>query len=274
VRNIGGTTAVWLPGITLMGAGLCFSNGRSALSVTVTNPTQLSSIAPRDNESTCAQVTSLFKDPWLKGYVRGKLRIDPMYGAVFECLRESRLPILDLGCGIGILLYYLRHRGLQLPMIGVDWDAGRIAVAQQIAQAGYQNLNFIHQDARKPIQFQGHVLMLDLLHYIEDDGQRRLLQTVAASIAPGGSAVIRQCPRDSSNRFILTNVVERLGHALRWHKGNTINFPTHETIAQPFRGRGFIEEIYPMWGRTPFNNYLFVFRRPKDNDSSSGTMNG
>jgi O-methyltransferase involved in polyketide biosynthesis len=156
-------------------------------------------------------------------------------------------------------------------MIGVDWDAGRIAVAQQVAQAYNQNLSFIHQDARTPIQFQGHMVMLDLLHYINDDDQRRLLDTVAASIAPGGVAVIRQCPRDSSNRFKLTNVVERLAHALHWHKGSTINFPTREMIAKPFRARGFTEEIFPMWGGTPFNNYLFVFRRPKDNDSSGGT---
>ena len=209
----------------------------------------------------------------MKEYVRGKLRIDPMYGAVFECLRGPSLPILDLGCGIGILLYYLRHRGLHVRIIGVDWDAGRIAVAKQVAQAGYQDLSFIHQDARQPIQFQGQVVMLDLLHYIDHDDQRQLLDTVAASIAPGGGAVIRQCPRDSSCRFKLTNAVERLGHVLRWHKGSTINFPTRETIARPFQERGFTEEILPMWGGTPFNNYLFVFRRPKDHDSSSSTMN-
>jgi 2-polyprenyl-3-methyl-5-hydroxy-6-metoxy-1,4-benzoquinol methylase len=196
-----------------------------------------------------------------------------MYEVVFERLRGSSLPILDLGCGIGILPYYLRQRGLQSRMIGVDWDAGRIAVAQQVAQAGFQNLSFIHQDARTPIQFQGHVAMLDLLHYINDDDQRRLLDTVAASIAPGGVAVIRQCPRDSSNRLKLTHVTERFARALRWHKGSTVNFPTRETIAQPFRARCFSEEILPMWGWTPFNNYLFVFRRPKNSDSSAGTMN-
>ena len=237
----------------------------------MTKPKQISTTVPQDHESACAQVTSLFKGQWLKGYVRGKLRIDPMYGVVFESLRGSSLPILDLGCGIGILAYYLRQRGLQPRMIGVDWDAGRIAVAQQIARACDQNLSFFHQDARTPIQFKGHVVMLDLLHYINDDDQRRLLDMVAASIAPGGVAVIRQCPRDSSNRFKLTNVVERLARALHWHKGSTINFPTRETIAKPFRARGFTEEIFPMWGGTPFNNYLFVFRRPKDNDSSGGT---
>ena len=94
---------------------------------------------------------------------------------------------------------------------------------------------------------------------------------VAASIAPGGVAVIRQCPRDSSNRFKLTSVAEYFLRALRWQKVSTINFPTRETIAKPFRARGFTEEILPMWGGTPFNNYLFVFRRPKDNDVSGGT---
>lgn len=186
-----------------------------------------------------------------------------MYGIVFDYLHRTNLPVLDLGCGVGILLYYLRYRGLQVPMTGVDWDGGRIAVLQQIAHADYRNLSFIHQDVRKPIRFQGHVTMLDLLHYIDDVDQRRLLNMVAASITPGGAAFIRQCPRDASTRFKLTNVVERLGHALCWHKGSTITFPTRETIAQPFRERGFIEEILPMWGSTPFNNYLFVFRRPE-----------
>jgi hypothetical protein len=82
--------------------------------------------------------------------------------------------------------YYLRHRGIQPQMTGVDWDAGRIAVMQ-----------------------------------------------------------------------------------LCWHKGSTITFPTRETFAQPFRECGFFEEIIPMWGRTPLNNYLFVFRRPGNNHSSS-----
>lgn len=235
----------------------------------MTNAQNISMTAPYDQESACAHVTSLFNGTWLKRYVRSKLRLDPMYGAVFERLRGSSLPILDLGCGVGILPFYLRQRGLQQPMVGVDWDGERIAVAQQIAEVGYRNVNFIHQDAQTPIQFQGHVVILDLLHYMNDEDQRRLLVTVAASIPPGGIAVIRECPRDSSNRFKLTNVMERLARVMRWQKASTINFPTREAIAQPFQARGFTQEILPMWGRTPFNNYLFVFRRHKDNDLSS-----
>ena len=79
----------------------------------------MSTTALHDHESARASVTSLYGNRWLKGYVRGKLRIDPMHGMVFEYLRETSLPILDLGCGIGILLYYLCHRGLQLRAVGV-----------------------------------------------------------------------------------------------------------------------------------------------------------
>ncbi len=72
----------------------------------------MSSTAPHDHESACAEVPSRFRCPWLKGYVRGKLRINPIYGVVFECFCGSSLPILDLGCGLAILPFYLCHRGL------------------------------------------------------------------------------------------------------------------------------------------------------------------
>lgn len=68
-------------------------------------------------------------------------------------------------------------------------------------------------------------------------------------------------------------MVEGLACVLRWHKGSTINFPARETIVQPFHTRGFTVEIFPMWGWTPFNKYLFVCRRPTDNALSGGMMN-
>ncbi|MEO8327872.1 MAG: hypothetical protein ABI618_18630, partial [Nitrospirota bacterium] len=118
-----------------------------------------------------------------------------------------------------------------------------------------------------------HVVMLDILHDINEDDQRRLLNMVATSIAPGGIAATRQCPWNSSNRFKLTNVVDRLVCVLRWHKSRTINLPVRETIVQPFHARGFTEEIFTIWGWTPFNKYLFVFRRSTDNALSGGMMN-
>ena len=39
---------------------------------------------PHDHEPARASGTSLYGNRWLKGYVRGKMRIDPMYGSVYE----------------------------------------------------------------------------------------------------------------------------------------------------------------------------------------------
>ena len=43
-------------------------------------------------------------------------------------------------------------------------------------------------------------------------------------------------------------------------------FPTRAAIVSAFDG--FSSEVVPMFGRTPFNNYLFVFKR-----ASPGTTN-
>ena len=59
---------------------------------------------------------------------------------------------------------------------------------------------------------------------------------------------------------------ETFARGVRWLKAERLNFPRRETIVEAFRG--FESEIVPLWGRTPFNNYLFVFKR-----ASSGMTN-
>ena len=46
--------------------------------------TPMYTTCPHDHEPARASGTSLYGNRWLKGYVRGKMRIDPMYGSVFE----------------------------------------------------------------------------------------------------------------------------------------------------------------------------------------------
>ena len=46
-----------------------------------------------------------------------------------------------------------------------------------------------------------------------------------------------------------------------WLRVPRLNFPSVEQIVAPFHARGFEVSVAPMWGRTPLNNYLFVFRR-------------
>ena len=107
-----------------------------------------------------------------------------------------------------------------------------------------------------------------MLHYFTEAEQDAIVESIAAAIPPGGIALIRDAVRDESMRYRLTAAQEAFSRAVRWLKAERLNFPTADQIAAPFRRRGFVEEVLPMWGRTPFNNYLFVFRRP-----GSGTTN-
>jgi SAM-dependent methyltransferase len=201
----------------------------------------------------------------LQEYARWKVRADPAYGATFEQLRGRNEPLVDLGCGVGLLAFFLRELGYEAPILGIDFDRRKIEVARRAARQ-FRAIEFIVGDARDPLPENHNVVMLDMLQYFDDAAQQRILANVARVIPPGGVVVIRQGIRDGSWRHRLTVIVDALARAIRWMKAESLNFPTREQIAAAFDG--FESEIRPLWGRTPYNNYLFVFRR-----SSSGTTN-
>lgn len=205
-----------------------------------------------------------YEGRWRQGYVRGKLGSDPAYAAAFELLRDSPLPVVDLGCGLGLLEFSLRERGFTPPLIGVDFDAKKIADAQRIAAAHYRDVSFAVRDFTQkdeaPVSASGHVVIFDLLHYLPVVVQRSLLERVAAHIAPGGVCLIRATPRDASWRFRATQIEEFFIRASRWIRSDARHYLTQEEICAPFLSRGFSCEVRPLWGRTPFNSYLFILR--------------
>ena len=126
-------------------------------------------------------------------------------------------------------------------------------------------MTFHTQDIRHPVEgFRGDVMMLDVLHYFTDDDQRLILNQ-AAGYASEGMIIIRDCIKDDSWRYRLTILQESFSGAIRWLRAQMLNFPTRELISETLKGHGFVEEVVPLWGRTPFNNYLMVYRRPARN---------
>ncbi len=198
-----------------------------------------------------------------RGYVRGKIRSDPAYHITLDALRGSPLPVLDIGCGMGFLAFYLRERGFSPPILGLDYDAPKIASAQEIARKHYANLDFRVQDAASEHDFRGNVVILDVLQYMTAEEQRKFLSQIVALIPPGGKCLIRGTPRDESWRFHFTRLMDRVVHHIRWMKNRAVHYLSIEEIAAPFIKAGFQSEIRPLWGRTPFNSYLFLFERAK-----------
>jgi SAM-dependent methyltransferase len=192
-----------------------------------------------------------------------KIATDPAYDAVFNLLRETSEPLLDIGCGIGLMEFYLRERGMRMPIIGIDHDQRKIEIARRVAN-GDPSVSFDVGDARHPVRFHGNVVLVDVLHYFNDADQSVILRNAAAA---GGMIIIRDGVRDGSLRYRLTYAQEMLSRVGGWLKAELLHFPTRESIEISLNS-DFLEEVKPMFGRTPFNNYLFVFRR-----ASSGTTN-
>lgn len=194
-------------------------------------------------------------------YARRKLRSDPIYPTAFELLRESRQPLVDVGCGVGLLAFYLRERNFLPPIRGLDSDRRKIERANAVAAGAYRDLDFIEQDVSHSIPPSGNIVLVDLLHYLSPNDQARLLDRLARRVAPGGILIIRDCPRAGTTRFWLTHLAERFAQITTWNMKAALHFPTREKIFAAFPENQFSCTVAPLWGRTPFNNHLFVFRR-------------
>jgi 2-polyprenyl-3-methyl-5-hydroxy-6-metoxy-1,4-benzoquinol methylase len=197
--------------------------------------------------------------PNLYCYAVGKIGFDPAYPFVASTLRASQHPLLDLGCGVGLLACYLRANGHAAPILGLDVDEEKIAIARQVLGAG--NQEFRAGNALDFPEHSGDIVMLDVLHYFNDVDQQQLLKKIAASIAPDAVALIRLALHEPNWRFAATKLEEWFVHFSGWIPQRGANFPTRDEVFLSFKEEDLIGDIRPMWGWTPFNSYLFTFRR-------------
>lgn len=207
-------------------------------------------------------IAQRYESRWFQGYVKSKLRTDPLYPAVWNELKMATLPLLDLGCGLGLLAFYLRHQGFEPDIFGIDYDKVKIAAAQRIASNHYPDTRFQFGDVRGGIpDFQGNVTILDILQFFNRDEQARLLADASRAVASGGRLVIRSGLCDHGWRFRVTYAGDVLARTTRWMKAPPTCYPTRESICTVLESEGLEGNVTPLWGNTPFNNYLISYRK-------------
>jgi SAM-dependent methyltransferase len=218
-----------------------------------------------DERSIARRIGARYRRRWHRNYAANKLRFDPAFAATAELLLEaSDAPLLDVGCGLGLLGQYLRERGWRGAYRGVDFDAAKIDAARFAAAAAGHTLAFEPADARSGLPAaSGHVALLDVLHYLERDDQQALLRELAARVAPGAMLILRNVLRAPGWRFRLTVIEEHFLYASRWMRTPARHFPERAEVEAPLRDAGLVVEVAPLWGDTPFNSFLIVARRPQ-----------
>jgi SAM-dependent methyltransferase len=186
--------------------------------------------------------------------------MDPIYGTVLPRLPSPTAPLIDLGCGVGILALVLRDKGFAGPITGIDHDREKIAVAAAVS-AGLEGVEFIAGDARQPLPRSGNVVLFDVLHYFSDEDQRQILANVAAALPRGGVAIIRDGLREPNLRYWFTYVGEVFARVNGWLKAERLNFPRREVFEAVFPAPEFSIASERLAGVLPTNNFLFVVTR-------------
>ncbi len=206
-----------------------------------------------------------------RGYVRGKLAGDPVYAAVTAVLADSTLPLLDIGCGIGLLGQYLHAHGHTAAYLGLDHDPRKIAAGRSAAQRGgmAEAIQLRCADAHDLPPMQGHVALLDVLHYLPATAQLSLLQQAARHLAPQGRLIIRNVLREANWRFHATRVEEFFLKASGWIPGGAQHYPSADELRTPLEQAGLDVCIEPLRGHTPFNSYLIVGQHARDSNCSA-----
>lgn len=227
--------------------------------------------------------------PYLKAgfyswqFARGKLRYDPVFVML---LRRGLLPghgrLLDVGCGQGLLLSLLIAAGeqyrsgdwprdwpappLNLDLHGLDLRPDRVRAARR-ALEGRARIEL--RDAREA-EFPRctAIVMLDLMHYLREEQQDRLLEKAAAALDPRGVLLLREADAGAGLAFEVTRLSERVAAAARGDFG-PMRYRSARRWAAALEGLGLSVTAQPMSQGTPFANVLFTARKSLRNQDET-----
>jgi cyclopropane fatty-acyl-phospholipid synthase-like methyltransferase len=206
-------------------------------------------------------------------FARGKLQGDPAYRGVLEqgfLLGRDR--ILDLGCGQGLLCAWLRA-AQRLHDNGV-WPAAWPAPPRPQNIAGLELMDSDVQRARRalggscgvsqgdirvvPFGSVDAVVILDVLHYMDESAQQEVLNKVRAALPRGGLLLLRIGDAAGGWRFRCSQWVDKVIMLLRGHAWVNTHCRTVAQWQELLRGCGFEARSVPMSEGTPFANVLLL----------------
>jgi SAM-dependent methyltransferase len=196
-------------------------------------------------------------------YARCKLASDPLYAGVGGVLRGTTAPLLDLGCGIGLLAHTLRAQGFAGGYSGVDNDAKKIAAARSAAErAGLRGVRYDCVDlATEPFPpHRGSVALLDVLQFVPGPAATALVEGAAACIGPGARLVIRSGLAGGDARARFTRAVDVFSRAVGWMNAAPTHYPVRAQLEALLQRCGLVAQFSPLGGRC-FNNWLIVGER-------------
>ncbi|NBR48784.1 class I SAM-dependent methyltransferase [bacterium] len=200
------------------------------------------------------------RSKWLQGYIAGKLAWDPVFKTAWKIIINRGKPVLDIGCGLGLLGISMRAAGIPFPYRGADPSIWKINKAlETMRYYGFEEVAFEVNDAlNTPIPPGATVFLVDVLHYLKPAEQRKMLERLADAADAGSLVLIRTAFKGVGLRYALTLLQEFWTRISGWIRGGAINFPVRRELLGYFKNRGLKVMVTPLWGNTPFASELIV----------------
>jgi 2-polyprenyl-3-methyl-5-hydroxy-6-metoxy-1,4-benzoquinol methylase len=196
-------------------------------------------------------------------HVRGRWKSCPVPAVEAEVPVSGR--VLEVGCGHGLVATYLALAAPARSVTGIDIDAHKIGLAQQVAEgldAPRPEFRHVADGAIPPGPWDA-VVIVDVLYLLPRRRERDVLDQCVAALAPGGLLVIKETdvtPRWKHRLAVLQEVLAT--RVLRITAGDDLSFTPVAELAAHLRLRGLAVRTRRVDRGYLHPHALLVARRP------------
>jgi SAM-dependent methyltransferase len=210
-------------------------------------------------------------------FAKGKLSRDPVFaGLLLRGYFSDHARVLDIGCGQGLLA------ALLCPDHGAHWPSPLPPQPKDVRYLGIDLMLSDVQRGQKALSFlQGRVelrqgdmcttafpasdvvVILDVLHYVNEVAQEDVLTRVRDCLAPGGRLLLRIGDAQGGWPFRFSNWVDQVVTRIRGHKNGRLYCRSLTQWQALLQSLGFTVQTLAMNQGTPFANILLVCESPR-----------
>ncbi len=203
----------------------------------------------------------IYKGPVLEWYMRIKLRIEGWYDR-YDRLLPRQGYIVDLGCGYGAMSYMLMLLSSRRRVTAVDYDSEKIEVAK-CSFLKSANIEFACADLRSyDIPAADGYVISDVLHYMDYESQRRVIERCISQLNPNGVLIIRDGDSSQERSHGATKSTEKWStEYVKFNKTDgELHFLTSGMLSEIAENNGANIEVIES-GRNTSNTLFLITRK-------------
>lgn len=173
----------------------------------------------------------IYKGPLLEWYGRIKVKLEDNYN-YFNQILPKKAEILDIGCGYGFMSYMLGFLSDKRIITGIDYDKYKIEVAKNCISKN-ENIQFFYEDVSNyDFKNKDVFILSDILHYINEEKQTRLIENCINHLNENGMIIIRDGDKSMKKRHLGTRYTEFFSTNFGFNKleGKKLHFTSQKFI--------------------------------------------